>query len=130
MQKDFDKWNKLKIKLNETRSISLVHEREVWWCSIGVNIGSEQDGKNNSFERPVLIVKRFNYDMVWVVPMTSVNKHNLFYFQIEKDGKVHSFILSQLKLVSTKRLRRCIYRMSTYEFAMVKGAIIYLLHYV
>lgn len=36
----------------------LFYEREIWWCSLGVNIGFEQDGTNDLFERPVLVIKK------------------------------------------------------------------------
>lgn len=51
-KKQFDLWNKKK-KYVEARAHSenlYLHEREVWWCSVGVNIGVEIDGKNNVFE--------------------------------------------------------------------------------
>ena len=54
--KDFDSWNKEKKGLeNVGHDILSFHEREIWWCSIGINLGDEQDGKNELFERPVLI---------------------------------------------------------------------------
>jgi hypothetical protein len=35
-----------------------VHEREVWGCSLGANIGVEADGKHDNFERPVLVLMK------------------------------------------------------------------------
>ena len=59
--KDFDNWNKEKKILESTANETLVfHEREIWWCSIGLNVGDEQDGKNDYFERPVLVIRKFN----------------------------------------------------------------------
>ena len=59
--KDFDKWNKRKKKIdyNNTKNI-LPKIKEVWWLSIGLNVGVEEDGKNSNFERPVLVVRVFN----------------------------------------------------------------------
>ena len=34
--KDFDKWNELKKKLHVRDERILFHEREIWWCSLGV----------------------------------------------------------------------------------------------
>ncbi|MDK2948964.1 MAG: hypothetical protein PWQ56_129 [Patescibacteria group bacterium] len=45
MEKSFDEWNEDKKKLNKLNSKFFLHEREVWWCSLGVNIGYEADGK-------------------------------------------------------------------------------------
>lgn len=57
--KDFDTWSKEKKTLEQEGHDSLVfHEREIWWCSIGINVGDEQDGKNERFERPVLVLKK------------------------------------------------------------------------
>ncbi len=43
MEKDFDKWNNQKkiINLRSNNTDFFYHEREVWWCAIGVNVGFE-----------------------------------------------------------------------------------------
>ena len=65
--KDFDSWNTEKKQLEEFGpDVLIFHEREIWWCSIGVNLGDEQDGKNELFERPVLVVRKFNRKLAWV----------------------------------------------------------------
>ena len=80
MDKDFDTWNKEKKYLQTVDSDRfLFEERDIWWCSIGVNLGSEEDGKNKFFERPVLIAKKFNSRMAWVVPITSTNRMHRYY---------------------------------------------------
>jgi hypothetical protein len=28
-------------------------EKEIWWACLGANIGFEQNGKNENFERPI-----------------------------------------------------------------------------
>lgn len=50
MQKAFDDWNELKKKLDQNWRQPYVHHREVWWCSLGQNIGAEIDGKNESVD--------------------------------------------------------------------------------
>ena len=77
-----------------------------WWCPLGINVGVETDGKNDDFERPVLIVKKFNREMVWVLPVTSKDKGNKFYFKVKYGNKDRWIIWSQLRIVSTKRLLR------------------------
>jgi len=76
-KKDFDKWNELKKETNseETRLYTV---REVWWCRLGVNVGSEQDGSGELFLRPVVIVRAFGPSICLVIPLTaSLNKHPL-----------------------------------------------------
>ena len=45
-QKKFDLWNIKKKEINKKEKEIQFREREIWWISIGVNIGFEQDGKN------------------------------------------------------------------------------------
>ena len=48
------------------------HEREIWWCALGVNVGSEQDGVAKTYEPPILVIKNFNGQVLWAVPLTRV----------------------------------------------------------
>jgi hypothetical protein len=36
------------------------YEREISWCALGAQVGFEQDGLNENFERPVIVVKNLN----------------------------------------------------------------------
>lgn len=120
--KDFDGWNSEKKKLEIVSPDSLpFHEREIWWCSIGVNLGDEQDGKNDLYERPVLVVRKFNAKLAWVLPMTTKQKFGIYYHNIEHLGNSYGIILSQLRLVSIKRFRRFIRKISPTQFNEVRG---------
>lgn len=123
--KDFDAWSDEKKNLESVGHDTLsFHEREIWWCSIGINLGDEQDGKNQLFERPVLIVKKFNNKICWVCPMTTRQKEGVYYHQLEHDGKVFSVILSQMRLVSVKRFRRFMRKISPYQFKQIQDKLI------
>jgi hypothetical protein len=68
----FVEWTKLKIRIHCLEKVPrYFKERGIWWTSLGVNIGHEQNGKNEKFERPVLVLKRFNEYLLWVLPLTS-----------------------------------------------------------
>jgi mRNA interferase MazF len=104
MSKDFDQWNKEKQSVqNEKHRFYSV--RVIWWCKLGVNIGSEQDGKGAKFVRPCVIVRSFGADTCLVVPLTTSAKVHFLRFPV---GVVvdqsASANLSQLRLVDTKRL--------------------------
>ncbi len=59
MQKDFDRWNNQKKVIQQLNNQGILFsEREVWWCALGENIGDEENGKNELFERPVLIIRK------------------------------------------------------------------------
>jgi mRNA interferase MazF len=110
--------------LNEGAFSAYVHEREVWWCALGVNVGDEADGKHDNFERPVLVLMKFNKDAVLVVPLTSRPKRNPYHVPFLQEGKLFAAAYSQLRLVSTKRLLRRLYRMDGNVFEGIKEVIL------
>jgi mRNA interferase MazF len=121
MSKDFDSWNREK-KIVDQKVISrdfFFHEREIWWCSAGLNVGVEADGKNENFERPFLIIKKFNADMIWVLPLTSKEKRDGFYYKLDYEYLRSWVILTQIKTISTKRLLRKIESISEADFKKV-----------
>lgn len=125
MQKDFNKWNEEKKKLENTMPDSLIfHEREIWWCSIGLNLGDEQDGKNELFERPVLVLKKFNNKICWALPMTTQPKTGIYYHTLKHNGQTFSVILSQIRLLSIKRFRRFVRKVSVGQFRKIQNKII------
>ncbi len=58
MEKDFEAWHKKKVGIHKKPKTVFFHEREIWWCALGANVGNEQDGKGALFTRPVLILKK------------------------------------------------------------------------
>jgi mRNA interferase MazF len=70
-----------------------------------LNIWFEQDWKWNDFYRPLVIIKKFNKDLLWWIPLTTMDKKWKYYFDfIDSNNKNQIVILSQLKLYSSKRL--------------------------
>lgn len=123
MEKDFDKWNEIKKNTHNKNFDEYIHEREVWWCSLGLNIGSEEDGKNELFERPVLILKKFNRDMILVIPLSSKVKDNKYYINFSYNNEESSALISQIKLISTKRLLRKIRKMDSKTYKEILKAV-------
>jgi mRNA interferase MazF len=118
-RKDFKKWASYKEILNSKESDGLFAEREIWWCALGINIGSEQDGKNDFFERPVLIVKKINKDRLLVAPITSQIANYQDRITVTVAGKESQVLLSQIRVISNKRLLRKIQRMKTLIFQRI-----------
>lgn len=121
MSKDFDKWNEAKkiVEASEKDSTFFFHEREVWWCAIGTNVGVEADGKHDLFERPVLIIRKFNKEMFWGVPFTSHAHAGIYYVKTAHEQGVSWAALSQLRTWSSKRLLRKIGRIPESDFAVI-----------
>ena len=105
-KKDFKEWHTKKESIeNRPSSRLFFHEREVWWCALGENIGFEQDGKGKQFLRPVLVFKKFNNEVFWAIPLSTRIKDSRFYFSIKlADNIPRVAILSQLRLIDAKRL--------------------------
>lgn len=120
---DFDRWNNLKQKLNlrgKAVSPSPI-EGEVWVGALGLNIGSEQNGKGIKFQRPLLVVKKFNASMAWCVPLSTKQKPLFYYFNFtDPINQRSSAILAQLRLVSTKRFYRRLYNMPSGEYREIR----------
>ncbi len=121
--KNFDEWNVLKKELHKRKNIPFFHEREIWWCALGLNVGFEEDGKNDNFERPILIMRVFSHEVLWVLPMTSQDRTGEYYHQFRYRGEKYSIIISQLKLISSRRLLRKIRKFSERDFLEVKNKI-------
>ena len=121
----FDIWNdRKKVVEGIDRQTFLFSEREIWWCVLGKNIGDEQDGKHERFERPVLVLRKFSIHTAVVIPLTTQGKSGSpFYYELASGG--NSFVvLSQIRLISTKRLLRKMYRLGRGEFKIVKDKVV------
>jgi mRNA interferase MazF len=126
--KDFINWIQYKIYLNARSKYPKFKEGEVWWCSVGINIGSETDGKNDKFNRPVLILKKFNFNQFWAIPLTSkIKEENQFYSKIVIKAKISYAQISQLKTSDAKRLQDKIGKISDNELKQIRKKIINLL---
>ncbi len=133
MQKDFDKWN-IKKKVINTKDISDIffREKEIWWCHLGLNVGFEQDGKNEEFRRPVLIFKKFNAETFWAISLTSQDKIGKYYFSFEiLESKIKNTAnLSQIKLIDSKRLIDKMGYMGEEDYLEIKERIKEIIDYV
>src|SRR3990167_9148063 len=106
MQKDFDVWNKNKKQIHERYTTDVYfYEREIWWCSLGANVGYEQDGTGEAFERPIVIIKKYNPQIFLAVPLSTTVKRGKYYASLGLvDGRDAVAILSQLRLLACNRL--------------------------
>jgi len=134
MKKDFKKWMGLKSGIHNDKIRPFFHEREVWFSSLGENVGFEQDGSGENFMRPVLVLRKFNNEVIWVLPLTRTDKTGKYYFKISliaDDGKTDdnssTVILSQIRLIDAKRLQYKIGNVKEEEFMKLKKALIALL---
>ena len=123
MRKDFKKWSVTKNNIHENGNQPFYHEREVWWCALGTNIGFEQDGTGKQFDRPVVILRAFNRETFLGVALTGRKREDAFHFYLgtigDRDG---SAILSQVRLLDTKRLIKKITVIDTLTYDKLRRA--------
>ena len=88
---NFDKWNEVKKRTHATPRKIGFKEREIFWTRIGYNIGSEEYGKGNEFQRPVIIIKKLTSDLFFGIPLSTVLKEGEFFhtftYQTKKEKK-------------------------------------------
>ncbi len=104
-KKDYAVWGTIKTNVHNNKERPFFHEREVWFCTLGENVGFEQDGRGENYLRPVVVVRKFNNAVCLVVPLTKNQKKGIHYFSFSyKDDLVSTAILSQVRLIDAKRL--------------------------
>lgn len=122
MKKDFTRWFALKTKIENESVPPIFHVRDIWWCALGANIGVEQDGKNELHERPILVLRKYNNDSLFALPMTKKKKTGAFCCSFTQSG-VESFVLmSQARSISSKRLLKRMNRLNWKLFEYVNDS--------
>ena len=118
---DFVDWTRVKIKIHASVYKRFPHKREIWWISLGKNVGVEMNGKHENFERPALVIRQYNNDASLILPVTSQQKEgNWFYDFVGASGESNSVNLSQLRTVSHKRFLRRVGKMDSSAFLEIK----------
>ncbi|MEN9557640.1 MAG: hypothetical protein RL141_9 [Candidatus Parcubacteria bacterium] len=112
-------WTKQKIPAHYADRTVYFFEQEIWWARIGENIGSEENGKNERFERPVLVLRKISKDLFWALPITTTIRKGSWYYAFLFRDEQRSLILPQLRALSSKRLIRRVDRMSDHDFMAV-----------
>ena len=130
MQKDFDAWNTLKKVLNDKHNkIVTPKEREIYWVSIGENIGFEQNGKSEIFSRPVLVLKKFSKRLFFGIPLSTQIKKGDFFYSFEFGSTLQNALLVQGRTFDAKRLENRMGMISEKDFENIKERYIKLLRH-
>jgi mRNA interferase MazF len=105
----------------------LVSEGDLWWCSIGENVGIETSGKGHRFTRPVIVLKKFGRLAFFGIPTTTKERAGSWYFHFTHKGIRETALLSQARMFSYKRLDRKMGSLDETDFANAKQALLRLL---
>lgn len=117
----FDNWNVQKQEIHFAQKEVFFSERDIFFVYLGKNIGCEQNGKGKDFKRPVLVLRKFDNNSFLAIPLTSKQKKGSFYFNFYlSNERLQTAILSQVKLLSTRRLINKIGKISSEDFKNLK----------
>ena len=119
--KRFLEWIGLKEKLHETNHRPPhVSERDMWWASVGENIGSEMNGKSGRFSRPVLILKKLAHGFYLVAPTTTQPRDGTWYVHVRLSDEDEFVCLNQVRTIDYRRLHSKLGQIDTDNFKTVK----------
>ena len=121
MEKDFDRWNEKKKKIDAKQEQLFFKQGEVWWVNLGCNVGYEMDGKGAEYTRPILIIKKYNKFSFLAIPLSTAQKTNLYKISVGLiAGKEAMANLSQIKNIDSRRLVKKVGRIDAVIFEAVK----------
>ena len=102
-QNIFDKWNSVKKQINQRETIKF-KQGEIYFMSVGQNVGYEVYGHSNLFLRPVLIYRKLTQSSFVGIPLTSKAKDGSYYFTFRYTKKTLSTaLLNQIRVFDIKR---------------------------
>lgn len=116
-------WINIKMSVDEKERFIQIKEGEVYWSFFGENIGDEENGKGGVFRRPVLVFKKFNNNIFWGIPMSTKNKENIYYVKVLLKDNEQSAMISQLRILDTKRLDEKIGYISKEDYLRVQDSV-------
>lgn len=120
--KDFLKWMKLKGKLDKmSHTAPFVSEGDMWWASIGENVGSEIGGKNDLFSRPVIILKKLAHGFYFVVPTSTQKREGTWYISFKHQSKDMIACLHQVRAIDHRRLSSKLGTLDSEDFMRIKS---------
>ena len=122
MTKDFNGWNNIKQGFDKLERLPAFKEREVWWCAVGVNVGSEIYGKGKEFVRPVLVLRKFGKYSFLGIPFTSKRKEGSYFYPVSFHGVNGSALLAQQRVFDCRRLKDRMGLLTWKQFAEIQKA--------
>lgn len=122
MFKRFKQWLLLKEKLHDTNHRApFVSEGEIWWSSLGENVGYEMNGKSDKFSRPVIIYKKLARNFYCVIPTTTQIKTGSWFVNFKQHGKNRTACLHQVRTIDHRRLWSKIGELDGTDFKRIKA---------
>jgi mRNA-degrading endonuclease toxin of MazEF toxin-antitoxin module len=123
----FDDWNEKKQILDSNKRELIFKEGQIWWCSLGINVGEEVYGKGSKFSRPVIIMKKLSGNQCIIVPLTSKPHSGSWYYPLSFSTQNRWAMLHQIRSISANRLLEYKDSPTKEEFEKIKKSLTFLL---
>lgn len=118
----FLEWIGLKQKLTAgTQAPPLVTTGEIWWASLGENVGSEINGKSHLFSRPVIIFKKLAHGFYFVIPTTSRAKQGTWFVGFRHSDRDMVASLHQARAIDHRRLSSRMGQLDDADFQRIRA---------
>ena len=119
-----EKYNNWNIKKQEIQFSDIEEmyfkEGDIWWCSLGQNIGNESYGKGKNYRRPVLVFRKLSEDLCIALPLTSKKKEGTWFVDISLNSENRCVMLYQIRALNKKRFSIKIGEIDNLDFIRVK----------
>ena len=113
-------WCGLKSNLCGKESKVIFKQGDIWWASLGMNLGEEMFGKGEKFRRPVLVFRKFTGNSFLALPITKQEKKGNLYVEITIHKERRWVMLNQARILDKKRLTNRIGELDDADFHKVK----------
>lgn len=99
---EFSEWIKEKAELKYKGNMPIfpIYNNFIYWCNLGINIGSEQNKL-----RPVIIIRTSkNSSIATIIPLTSKRLKDEFWYHIDLEEIDSTALVEQLRVISKIRI--------------------------
>lgn len=120
----FSEWNNVKIDLELHGRCPKISQGQIWWAGVGKNIGTELDGKNARFSRPVIVYKKLCSNKFMAIPLTSRPHEGSWYVPFTHNNKQEIAVIGDAKIINVKRLYRLIGRIDDADYKRIRAGFI------
>lgn len=97
-----------------------VSDGEIWWASIGENVGYEINGKSDRFSRPVIIFKKLARGFYCVIPTTTQQRSGSWFVPFAHHKRECTACLQQMRIIDYRRLWSKVGELDDSDFRKVK----------
>jgi mRNA interferase MazF len=105
MARNFTEWMSRKQEVDAlAHTPPFVSVGDVWWASVGENVGSEINGKSALFSRPVIILKKLAHGFYFVIPTSTKEKVGSWYVSFTHQGVRSVACLHQSRAIDHRRV--------------------------